>query len=149
MELKDLLSIGGKPGLYKLITTSRASIIVESLLDGKRIAVSGNSKISALEDISIFTYESDVPLGEVLAKIHDHTSGAPAPSKKASAQELKAFIEAILPDYDQDRVYMSDLKKLFAWYNLLLENKLLIPAEPAEPAGEDVSEEETSEEPEA
>ncbi|MGB1033228.1 MAG: DUF5606 domain-containing protein [Flavobacteriales bacterium] len=134
MELKDLLSIGGKPGLYKLMTTSKTSIIVESLIDGKRIAVSGSSKISALEDISIFTYESDVPLGEVLSKIHDHTNGGAAPTKKASSQEMKDFIEAILPDYDQDRVYVSDLKKLFSWYNLLLENNLLMPTKPVKKA---------------
>ena len=148
MELKDLLSIGGKPGLYKLITTSRSSIIVESLIDGKRIAVSGNSKISALEDISIFTYESDVPLGDVLAKIHDHTNGEAAPSKKASSQELKNFIEAILPDYDQDRVYVSDLKKLFSWYNLLLEKGLLVPSEAdseEETESEETQEKETQE----
>lgn len=123
MELKDILSISGKPGLYKLITTSKTNIIVESLIDGKRAAVSGNNKISTLEDISIFTYEDDVPLGDVLASIHKHTNGEQAPSKKSSSEELKDFMGEVLPKFDEDRVYVSDLKKLFSWYNLLLENK--------------------------
>ena len=123
MELKDILSISGKPGLYKLITTSKTNIIVESLIDQKRAAVSGNNKISTLEDISIFTYEDDVTLGDVLDAIHKHTNGGKAPSKKSSSEELKDFMGEVLPKFDEDRVYVSDLKKLFSWYNLLLENK--------------------------
>lgn len=120
INLKEILSITGKPGLFRIVTTSKTNIIVESMIDGKRTAVSANSKISALDDISIFTYEDDIPLAEVMQSIHDKTSGKEGPSPKAPHAELKAFLEEILPNFDQDRVYHSDLKKLFSWYNQLL-----------------------------
>jgi hypothetical protein len=120
-ELKDILSIAGKPGLHRLITTSRASIIVESMENGKRLPVAATAKISSLEDISIFTYEEDVPLKEVFAKMLEVTQGKEAPnSKKASHQDLRNFMGDVLPNFDEDRVYHSDLKKLMQWFNFLL-----------------------------
>lgn len=120
-ELKDILSITGKPGLYRLITTSRVSIIVESLENGKRMPIPATAKISSLDDISIFTYEEDVPLREVFERMYKVTGGEEAPNpKKASHADLREFMSDVLPNFDEDRVYHSDLKKLMQWYNFLL-----------------------------
>jgi len=139
INLKEILSITGKPGLFRIVTTSKTNIIVQSMIDGKRTAVSANSKISALDDISIFTYEDDVPLAEVMQAIYDKTNGQEGPSPKAAHAELRSFLEEILPNFDQDRVYHSDLKKLFSWYNQLLAHGLFTAA--AEEATSEVSSE--------
>ena len=120
MNIKDILSIAGKPGLYRLVTQSRNSIIVESLDSGKRIPISASQKISSLEEISIYTFSADVPLKDVFDKIYATTSGNEAVNHKASGAELHNFMSSVLPDYDIDRVYDSDLRKLFQWYNTLL-----------------------------
>lgn len=125
MELKDLLSISGKPGLYKTVGQNKNSLIVESLTDGKKIPVYSAHKISALEDISIYTYEEDIPLKEVFTKILEKEDGGKAIDHKSSAAELKAYMNEVLPDFDEDRVYTSDLKKIFGWYNNLHENGFL------------------------
>lgn len=120
MNIKDILSIAGKPGLYRLVAQSRNSIIVESLDTAKRIPISATQKISSLEEISIYTFSADVPLREVFEKIYAKVEGNEALSHKASASELHAFMASVLPDYDVERVYDSDLRKLFQWYNALL-----------------------------
>lgn len=120
MNIKDILSIAGKPGLYRLVAQSRNSIIVESLDNGKRIPISASQKISSLDEISIYTLSADVPLREVFQKIFDQAEGKESINHKASAPELHAFMASILPDYDVERVYDSDLRKLFQWYNTLL-----------------------------
>ncbi len=126
MKLDDILSIGGKPGLYKLVKATRQGVLVESLLDQKRMPVSQRADVSALSDIAIYTYSEELPLGEVFQKLYDKTEGAKAiDAKKASNDELKEFMESFLPDYDQERVYTSHLKKLFSWYNLLHDSGLL------------------------
>ena len=125
--LKGILSISGQPGLFKMVTESKNSIIVESLLTGKRIPAYSTSKISALSDISVFTQTGEIQLKELFEKIQ--TNGKVI-SAKASTNELKALFEEVLPDYDQDRVYVSDMKKIFQWYQLLSELNLLI--EPVE-----------------
>lgn len=137
MNLEGILSISGKPGLYKLVAQSRGGLIVESLLDGKRFPIAQAGNVSALSDIAIYTYSEEKPLSEVyqaLAEEEDYQ--ASLDPKKASADEMRAKMEAILPDYDQDRVYTSDLKKLFAWYNLLLDQEV-ISKEAAEEAKEE------------
>lgn len=119
MDLSGVISISGKPGLFKVVAQSKNNIIVESLIDNKRIPAYSTDRISALEDISIYTYEEDVPLKQVytsLAKKEDCKAG---PSHKESLNTLSSYLEEILPDYDQDRVYPSDIKKLFQWYNIL------------------------------
>ncbi|MFB6342721.1 DUF5606 domain-containing protein [Saccharicrinis sp. FJH62] len=125
--LKGILSISGKPGLYKMITQGKNSIIVESLLDGKRIPAHSFAKVISLEDIAIFTETEEVSLAEVFkAIIEKEGEGNPAPdAKKISGDELKEYFEEILPEYDRDRVYVSDMKKVLVWFNLLLENDLL------------------------
>ena len=125
MELTDILAISGKPGLYKLLTSSASSVIVQSLQDGKRVPVHAAHKISSLEDISMYTYDEDVPLKEVFESIYKKENGGQAISHKESSADLKAYMRSVLPDFDEERVYHSDLKKLFQWYNTLQELGLL------------------------
>lgn len=127
MKLKDILAISGKPGLFIYVSQGRNGIIVESVLDKKRLAVHSTTKVSALEDIAIYTDSEEVPLKDVLLKIYDKSSGGQAISHKSSNDELKSFFESILPDYDKERVYVSDIKKLVSWYNLLIEYNLFDP----------------------
>lgn len=127
MKLEEILSIGGKPGLYKLIKATRQGVLVESLIDGKRIPVSQRAEVSALSDIAIYTYEEEVPLSEIFDKIYDKENGGLClDSKKATAEEMKTYMEEILPNFDQERVYTSHLKKLYSWYNMLHAKDMLI-----------------------
>lgn len=119
MDLSGIISISGKPGLFKVVAQSKNNIIVESLIDNKRIPAYSTDRISALEDISIYTYEEDVPLKEVYIKLATKEDCKAGPSHKESMNTLVAYLEEILPDYDEDRVYPSDIKKLFQWYNIL------------------------------
>ncbi len=129
MKLKDILAISGKGGLYKFISQGRNGIIVESYDDNKRTVVHSSAKVSALEDIAIFTDDEEVPLGDVFKKIFEKESGKESISHKSSPDELKALLNEILPDYDRERVYVSDIKKLVQWYNILLKYDLLKPEE--------------------
>ncbi len=117
--LKDILSISGYGGLFKFISQGRTGIIVESLEDKKRMNASATAKISALEDIAIFTDTEDIPLKDVFKAISEKEDGGEAISHKSSANELKTYFEEVLPDYDRDRVYVSDIKKVLNWYNAL------------------------------
>ena len=123
--LKGILAISGHSGLFKMVSNSKNALIVESLVDKKRMPAYATSKISALEDIAIFTDEGDVQLAEVFKNIKEKENGGKAISHKSSGNELKAYMSEILPNYDEDRVYVSDMKKIFQWYNLLQENGLL------------------------
>lgn len=120
MELKDILAISGQPGLYKYIAQSTRGVIVESLLDGKRQNVSATAKVSALTEISMFTEGEDIPLAKVFTNIYAHTGGKEAIDHKAEPAKLKEYFAAVLPDYDRERVHVSDMKKCFAWYNMLV-----------------------------
>ncbi|GAP70748.1 hypothetical protein BA6E_125182 [Bacteroidales bacterium 6E] len=123
--LKGILAIAGQPGLYRLVAEARSRIIVESLINGKKLPVSASAKISSLEDIAIYTIENDVPLKDVLKSIHDHENGGTALDPKSTPAELKKYFRTVLPTYDEGRVYISDLKKVLTWYNILQENSLL------------------------
>lgn len=123
--LKEILSISGKPGLQKLISNSSNAIIVESLIDGKRFPAYSNSKIIALEDISIYTESEDMPLKEVFKRIHEKENGQKALSHKESNEKIITYFNEIVPEYDKDRVYTSDMKKIIQWYNLLTDKGLL------------------------
>ena len=130
MKLNGILSISRYPGLFKLVSQMKSGLVVESLLDGKRMPAYATHKILALEDISIYTDEDDVPLSEVFTLIFDKSGGKPAlDAKKASVKELSDYLASVLPNYDRERVYNSDLKKLFQWYNLLAEKGLLVKEE--------------------
>jgi hypothetical protein len=135
MNLSGIIAVSGKPGLFNVIAQGNQSIIVESLLDKKRIAVHASNKISALEDISIYTYEEDIPLTKVYRNIYDKENGGQCVSHKASEAELRSYLEEVLPDYDRERVYLSDIKKLFNWYNLLQTNDMLKLADESEEEG--------------
>jgi len=119
-----IISISGKPGLFKLLTSTKAGIIAESLSDKKRV-MAPFTNISALDEIAIYTYEEEVPLWEVFKKIAEKENYEAAISHKASKQELEAYLKEVLPNYDEDRVYPSHIKKIVQWYNLLQESGLL------------------------
>lgn len=123
--LKEILSISGKPGLQKLISNSSNAIIVESLIDGKRFPAYSNSKIIALEDISIYTETEDMPLKEVFKRIYEKENGQKAISHKESSEKIITYFSGIVPEFDKDRVYTSDMKKIIQWYNLLTEKGML------------------------
>jgi hypothetical protein len=144
MDLKEIMSVSGQSGLFRFISQGRNGIIVESFSDKKRSFINASSKVSALEDIAIFTSEEEVPLKQVLKGIFEHENGGPAPDPKSSPEELKAFMEKILPTYDHERVYVSDIKKLVTWYNTLLSLNMLSFEE--EPATEKAAEEPAAEE---
>lgn len=121
--LKTILSISGKPGLYKLVSQAKNMLIVESLQTGKRLPAYAHEKIISLGDIAIFTDEDDVPLGEVLESIKKKENGGKASidAKKADSEALRAYLADVLPNFDRERVYVTDIKKLISWYNLLVE----------------------------
>lgn len=123
--LKGILAIAGQPGLFRMVAEAKNRIIVESLLTGKKLPASATAKISSLEDIAVYTKSSDMPLKEVLKKINDHESGGQCDILKASPTELKAYFGQIVPEYDAERVYVSDIKKIISWYNILQNNQLL------------------------
>lgn len=120
--LKDILSISGKPGLFKLVSRGNNMLIVESLQDGKRMPTYARDKIVSLQDISMFTTGDDAKLWEVLEGVYKKEEGKPLAwdIKKADNKALAEWFVLILPDYDRDRVYPSDIRKLATWYNILL-----------------------------
>jgi len=121
MELKDIVSVAGVPGLHKIVGQRPAGLILESLDEQKRrFPTSLTQKVSILEDIAMFTIDGEVKLNEVLININDkEKEGLKVPGKSASNDDLKAFMEEALPNYDKERVYVSDIKKLAGWYEIL------------------------------
>jgi hypothetical protein len=123
--LKGILAISGHQGLFKHVAESKNHIIVESLDTGKRMPVYSSSKVSALEDIAIYTDTADIPLRDVFKSIAEKEEGGEALSHKSSNDQLKAYFAEILPEYDKERVYVSDIRKVILWYNILCEKNLL------------------------
>ncbi len=119
MSLDKILAISGKPGLYELKTQTRSGFLAESLLDGKRLSVSIRHNVSVLSEIAIYTFTEEVPLREIFKKIQEKENGEQAISHKESKNKLEAYFSEVLPDYDEDRVYVSDMKKVIHWYNIL------------------------------
>ena len=124
MSLEKVISVAGKPGLFEILTQTRTGVLAQSLIDGKKITVSARENVSLLSEIAIYTLTQEMPLGSVFQKIFDQLVGEKALSHKSSKDELEAFFFEVLPDYDEDRVYASDIKKVVQWYNLLLEKGL-------------------------
>ncbi|MDC7993949.1 DUF5606 family protein [Altibacter sp. HG106] len=122
MSLEKILTISGKPGLYELKTRTRSGFLAESLSDGKKISVGARHNVSLLSEIAIYTLTDEVPLRQVFTKIHEQEKGGPAISHKAPKIELEEYFFKVMPDYDEDRVYASDIKKIVQWYNLLQKN---------------------------
>lgn len=126
MSLDKILSIAGKPGLYKIVTQTRSGFVAESLLDNKRITVNIHSNVSVLSEIAMYTLTEEVPLREVFKKVREKEDGKQtAISHKDSKDKLEEYFFEVLPDYDEDRVYPSDIKKVIQWYNILQSNDLL------------------------
>ncbi len=123
--LKDILSISGQPGLFKMISKGNNAVIVESLINGKRFPAYSTSKILTLEDIAIYTKTGEIQLREVFKKIVADEELKKGIDPKSPTDKLKTYFKRVLPDYDEDRVYVSDIKKLVQWYLMLTEKDLL------------------------
>ena len=123
--MEDIINIAGKPGLFKIISRTKNGLIAESLEDKKRIPVFATDNVSTFSDISVYTKEDSVPLKELFQKISKKESGGVAMDTNSNADALKAYFKEVLPDYDEDQVYHSHIKKILKWYNLLHEVKML------------------------
>lgn len=122
MQLDKIISIGGRPGLYEVSLQTRTGVVATSLIDGKRITASVRDQVSVLSEINIYGLEKEVPLGEVFKMIHAKEDGKACSVKpKAPADQLEAFFFDVFQDYDEERVYPSDIKKVIQWYNILIE----------------------------
>jgi hypothetical protein len=127
MDLSKILAISGKPGLYKMLSQTKSGFVVESLTDQKRFPVYAHERVSSLEEISIFTtIEEDLPLKEVFKKMKEKLGDQPGPDASGDIQALKTFFKEAIPEYDPERVYVSDMKKAVSWYNLLNEKGMLV-----------------------
>lgn len=125
MNLEKILAISGKPGLYELKAQTRSGFLAESLIDGKKMSVGMRHNVSVLNEIAIYTYAEEVPLKDIFNNIKEKENGGEAISHKVSKNELESYFSEILPEYDQERVYASDMKKVIQWYNLLQKRGLL------------------------
>jgi hypothetical protein len=119
MSIQKILAVSGKPGLYELKIQTRTGFVAESLLDGKKITVGMRANVSLLSEIAVFTYSEEVRLADVLKAIATKENDGPAISHKEDETKLKAYFREVLPEFDEDRVYTSDIKKILNWYNLL------------------------------
>ena len=123
MSLDKILSIGGRPGLYKLLTQTRTGFVAESLIDKKKITVGIQSNVSLLSEIAIYTLDEELPLKDVFGKIREKENGGKTSvGHKEEKIKLEEYFFELIPDYDEDRVYHSDIKKVIQWYNLLHDN---------------------------
>jgi len=138
MNLKDILAISGMSGLYRFVSQGRNGVIIEGLVDKKRINASASARVSALEDIAIYTDDKELPLKEVLRRIFQKENGGVAIDPKLSDDKLKKYFEEVVPDYDREKVYTSDIKKVYTWYNILLSQNMVDLEE--DPKEEDVAE---------
>lgn len=125
MDLSRVIAISGKPGLYRLVSQTRNGFIVEDLDKGKKVSIAANYNVSLLENVAIYGVSQEYPLAEVFFRIYKKENGGASIDHKSSGAELRAYMEQVLPEYDDTRVYDSDLKKLFQWYNILQSKGLL------------------------
>ncbi len=148
MDLTKIISISGMPGLYKLVAQAKGGFIVEDLEKGRKTTISAQKNVSLLENVAIYGVAEEYPLKEVFTRIYNKENGGPTIDHKESGEKLREYMEEILPEYDETRVYNSDLKKLFQWYNLLQSKDLVTPTpESSEETIEEVqAQEETKEE---
>nr|WP_294774508.1 DUF5606 domain-containing protein [uncultured Flavobacterium sp.] len=141
MNVEKILAIAGKPGLFELKLQTRSGFLAESLLDGKRITVGMRSNVSLLSEISMYTYSEEKPLADIMRAIAVKENEGPAISHKEDNAKLIAYFKEILPDYDEDRVYASDIKKVLNWYNILQAKGLVSKEEPKIDNAEAIKEE--------
>jgi hypothetical protein len=117
MEFREIIAISGQPGLFRYVAQGAHGIIVESLADGKRMNATGSAKVSALAEIAMFTDEGELPLSDIFTAMHKNGD---SPSPKSAPEVLKRYFASVVPDYDRDRVHVSDMKKAVTWYNALV-----------------------------
>ena len=146
MKLDKVMSISGKPGLYELKAQTRGGFIAESMLDGKKTTVNLRHNVSLLSEIAISTYSEEIPLREVFQKIQEKEDGKEAISHKESRDKLEQYFREVLPQYDEDRVYASDIKKIIQWYNLLVSKGVTDFSAPEEESKESTPEKDGGEE---
>ncbi|MGA1977823.1 MAG: DUF5606 domain-containing protein [Bacteroidales bacterium] len=141
MVLKEILSISGEPGLFKFIAQGKNAIIVEHLETKKRSSAFSSAKVSSLDEISVFTEKEDLPLSKVFDVIFEKSNGGQPPDYKSDPEKLKEWFAQILPEYDRNRVYVSDIKKIVHWYNILQRLNMLVKEEPVkeEPTKDDAA----------
>lgn len=120
MEFNKIIAVTGKPGLHEILSQTKTGVIVKSIIDGKRFPITATHNVSLLENIAIYTYETEVPLAEVLNNIATKEGGKEAISHKESAAKLTAYFGEVLPGFDEERVYASNIKKVIQWYNILV-----------------------------
>ena len=132
MNLKDILAISGEGTLFKFIAQGKNAVIVENLETGRRFSAGAQARVSALDEISIFTNEEDMPLAKVMDRLWEKENGGEAISHRQPDEELKKYFAEVLPEYDRDRVYTSDIRKVIHWYNMLQGLNLLVKDEPQE-----------------
>ena len=126
MDLSKIIAVSGRPGLYKINTQTRAGVVATSLIDGKKITANASVQISVLGEIQVYCIGKETPLLDVFVKILAFESGNPTSiSPKSSSEELEAYFFKILDNYDEERVYPNDIKKILQWYNLLLSKKMI------------------------
>ncbi|HOU95607.1 MAG TPA: DUF5606 domain-containing protein [Bacteroidales bacterium] len=141
MILKDYMAISGQHGLFKFIAQGRNGAIVENIETGKRTNAFNSLKISSLEDISVYTEEEEMPLSKIFDRIYEKENGGPAPDEKSDNNTLKKYFEEVLPEYDRERVYISDIRKIISWYNILQKHNLFVKDEPEKENPEETIEE--------
>lgn len=120
MEFSKIIAVSGKPGLYSAVSQTKSGFIVESLVEKKRFPITATNNVSLLENIAIYTYDEEVPLLDVFKTMYEKEEGKQALSHKESGNTLTAYFSEILPDYDEERVYTSNIKKVIQWYNILV-----------------------------
>jgi len=125
MSLEKILAISGKPGLYELKIQTRSGFLAESLVDGKKLNVGLHSNVSLLSEISVYTFDGELPLGQVFKSIAEKEDNKEAISHKENKEKLEAYFAEVVPNYDVDRVYASDIKKIINWYNMLITKELI------------------------
>ncbi len=119
IDLAGIISITGQPGLFKVVAQSKNGIIVEGMVDKKRVHVYSTTKVSTLSDIGMYTTGEDKPMDEIVTAIYDKEKGGPCVNAKADDKEIEAYFAQVLPDYDKERVYVSNMRKLFSWYTVM------------------------------
>ena len=119
MKLEGIINVSGKPGLFKIISRSNNTVIIESLTDKKRTAIYSHNQANLLDEIGIYTYNDTVPISDIFTEIAKKTSCGPSINHRSSKDELMNYFRDILPEYDEDRVYISDIKKVIQWYNIM------------------------------
>ena len=120
MEFNKIIAVSGKPGLYSAVSQTKTGFIVESLTEKKRFPIASTNNVSLLENIAIYTYEEEVPLLNIFKSMYEKEEGKEALSHKESGKKLTAYFSEVLPDFDEDRVYTSNIKKVVQWYNILV-----------------------------